>query len=270
MGFSKVTATWFSVLGGESKAAKLQVDSMDTVIDAMEQGFARTLARDKVKPETEGAKKRKMNVVRSEDRLRYVLQDEDRTPILEARVTAQGIQVFAAGEDRKMPVDIAAFTLTHDKERKNWQLASSHCDKCAYANPFNSCKNQGGQKLAFVKHAKEEIGEGVAMCMDVDIPQIGEDGQGQVWCPVCAGADDARIELNSVRPKWNAKLKSLCMDFKGRVEAASAKNFQLCLGDDQVVLMYGKKANGTFCLEFEHPLSPVQAFSIALTTMYWT
>merc|ERR1719453_2515256 len=105
--------------------------------------------------------------------------------------------------------------------------------------------------------------------MDVDIPQIGTDGQSEIWCGMCDGSDEARIELTSLRPKWNEKLSSLCMDFKGRVEAASAKNFQLCL-DEKPVLIYGKKKNGTFALEFEHPLSTAQAFTIALSTMYWT
>jgi len=183
-------------------------------------------------------------------------------------VTAQGVQVFATGGNSKVPVDIPAFTLVHDKDKRNWTVGSSFCSKCAYRNPFNSCKDKGGQTLAFVRHAKEEIGEGVAMCMDVDIPQIGVDGQSGVWCPLCQDANEARIELSSLRPKWNEKLKSLAMDFKGRVDAASAKNFQLCL-DDKTVLVYGKKANGTFCLEFEHPLSTAQAFTIALSTMYW-
>jgi len=241
---------------------------MDAV-DAMEQGFARTLARDEMKAETTEAKTRKMTVTRSEDRLQYVLRNEDLAPVLEARVTNQGVQVFAGGEKLQMTSDIPAFRLTHDQEKRNWQVASSYCEHCAFRNPFNSCKNQGGQRLAYVRHAKEEIGQGVAMCMDVDIPQIGSDGQGEVWCALCTGADDARIELSSLRPKWNEKLQSLCMDFKGRVEAASAKNFQLTL-DEKVVLLYGKKADGSFALEFEHPLSSAQAFAIALTTMNWT
>jgi len=157
--------------------------------------------------------------------------------------------------------DVSAFDLTHDKDKLNWTVESSFCEKCAYRNPLNSCKNKSGQTLSYIRHYKEEIGEGMAMCMDVDIPQIGE-----IWCPICQSSDDARIELSSLRPKWNERLKSLCMDFKGRVEAASAKNFQLCL-DDKAVLVYGKKANGTFCLEFEHPLSTAQAFTIAISTI---
>jgi len=267
MGFSRTTASFFSILGGPTKVEKLDVDVMDT-IDAMERGFVGALALDKVKPEAKG-RKRKMIVERSEDRLCYVLY-EDLERILEARVTDDGVHVYAAGSGSKTSNDVPAFTLTHDADKKNWTIASNHCAKCAYRNPFNSCqKTKGGQRIGFIRHGIEDIGEGRAMCMDVDIPQIGNNGEGEIWCALCDGPDDARIELSSLRPKWNEKLGSLCMDFKGRVEAASAKNFQLCL-DEQSVLMYGKKNNGTFALEFEHPLSTAQAFTIALSTMYWT
>jgi hypothetical protein len=266
MGFSKKAASFFSIVGGPSKEEKFDVDATDA-IDAMEQGFVGALALDKVKPEADG-QKRKMIVDRSEDRLCYVLY-EDRKRVLEARVTDQGVHVYASGSEGKISLDVPAFTLNHDSAQRNWTIGSSFCAKCAYRNPFNSCKDKGGQKLGFIRHGKEEIGEGKAMCMDVDIPQIGADGQSDIWCALCDGSDDARIELSSLRPKWNEKLQSLCMDFKGRVEAASAKNFQLCL-DDKPVLVYGKKNNGTFALEFEHPLSTAQAFTIALSTMYWT
>lgn len=210
-----------------------------------------------------------MILKRSDDRLQHTLYDEGREKVLEAHVTADGVKVWAAGGDSKFAVGVPAFTLTHDKNKTNWTIASSHCDKCAYRNPFNSCHNKGGQTLGFIRHGKEEIGEGVAMCMDVDIPQVGADGQSEVWCALCQASGEARVELSSLRPKWNEKLKSLCMDFKGKVEAASAKNFQLQL-DGKTVLVYGKKANGDFALEFEHPLSTAQAFTIALSTMYWT
>lgn len=271
MGFSKTTAaSWFSVLGGSSKVDKVNVD-MDAaaVLDAMEQGFARALARNETEPVTAEAPKRKMHVERSEDRTRHVLFNEEGAPVLEAQVTTEGVEIFAAGGDSKFTIDLPACTLTHDKETRNWKISSRYCNKCAYRNPYTSCKSHGGQTLALVRHAKETIGEGVAMCMDADIPQIGVDGQSDIWCPLCQGSDDKKIELNSLRPKWNEKLKSLCMAFKGCVEAASAKNFQLCL-DNKVVLVYGKKANGTFCLEFEHPLSPLQAFAIAMTTQHWS
>jgi hypothetical protein len=267
MGFSKTTASFFSILGGPSKVEKLDMDAMDT-IDAMERGVVGSLALDRVKPAVEG-KTRKMTVERSEDRLSYVLY-EDLERVLEARVTeGEGVHVYAAGSGSKTSAGVPAFTLTHDTEKKNWTVASRYCEKCAYRNPFISCQTKGGQKIGLIRHGMEEIGEGKAMCMDVDIPQIGANGHSDVWCALCDGSDNSRIELSSLRPKWNEKLNSLCMDFKGRVEAASAKNFQLCL-DEKPVLMYGKKSNGTFALEFEYPLSTAQAFTIALSTMYWT
>jgi hypothetical protein len=268
MGFSKTTGSWLSILGGPSKAEKLDTDAMDA-FDAMEQGFVRSLARDEVKPEAEGTT-RKMIIERSEDRFCHVLYNENHERVLEARLTDQGIHVYAAGSDSKvLPVGTPAFTLNYDKDKKNWTIGSSYCEKCAYRNPLNSCQNKGGRTFGFIRHGKEEIGEGTAMCMDVDVPQIGADGQSETWCALCHDSDNDRIELSSLRPRWNEKLKSLCMDFKGRVEAASAKNFQLCL-NDKIVLVYGKKANGTFALEFEHPLSIMQAFTISLSTMYWT
>jgi len=235
----------------------------------MERGFARALARDEVRPAAAEVPRRTMRVERSEDRLVHVLYNEEGAPVLEARVKQESVQIFAAGGDLKLPTELPAFTMTYDKEKRNWKVASSYCDKCVYRAPSCSCKDHGGQTLALVRHMKEEIGEGVAMCMDVDIPSIGADGAGAIWCPLCKGAEENRLELGSMRPKWNEKLKSLTMDFKGRVECASAKNFQLCL-DDKVVLLYGKKATGDFALEFEHPMSPAQAFAIALTTMFWT
>lgn len=267
MGFAKTSGSWFSILGGPSKAEKLQVDAMDE-FDAMEQGIVSSLALDQVKPEAKGAT-RKMIVERSDDRVCHVLYNENREKVLEARLTDQGIHVFAASTDSKVPVGTPAFTLTYDKDKTNWTIGSRYCETCAYRNPFNSCQNKGGRTFGFIRHGKEEIGEGVAMCMDIDIPQIGADGHSETWCALCKDSDNDRIELSSLRPKWNKKLQSLCMDFKGRVEAASAKNFQLCL-NDQTVLVYGKKANGTFALEFEHPLSTMQAFTISLSTMYWT
>lgn len=233
MGFAKTSGSWFSILGGPSKAEKLEVDAMDA-FDAMEQGFVSSLALDQVKPEAKGTT-RKMIVERSDDRVCHVLYNENREKVLEARLTDQGIHVFAASIDSKVPIGTPAFTLTYDKDKTNWTIGSRYCETCAYRNPFNSCQNKGGRTFGFIRHGKEEIGGGVAMCMDIDVPQIGADGQSETWCALCKGSDNDRIELSSLRPKWNQKLQSLCMDFKGRVEAASAKNFQLCLDDKNSV-----------------------------------
>jgi hypothetical protein len=242
---------------------------MDDAFDAMEKGFANSLAPDQVKPQAAEVPRRQMIVKRSDDRLSHFLYNEDGMQLLEAKTSNGLVKIFAAVGDAKVSARTPALSLTHDKDKKDWRLSSSHCEHCQYRVPSRSCKDRGGKTLAYVRHAKEELGGGVAMCMDVDIPDINAEGTSAIWCPLCSNVEDERLELTSLRPKWNEKLGSLCMDFKGRIDAASAKNFQLCL-NDEVILVYGKKSNGDFILDFEHPLSPAQAFAIALTTMYWT
>jgi hypothetical protein len=268
MGFSKTTASWFPVLG-YSKGAETAGSPIDDAFDAMEKGFANKLVPDQLKPQASKAPRRQMCVKRSSDRLTHFLYNEDGTQVLEAKTSNSCVKVFGSVGDVRASASTPAFTLSFDKDKRDWTLTSSHCEFCQYRVPSRSCKARGGQTLAFMRHAKEELGGGVAMCMDVDIPAINADGSSVVWCPSCSGAEEERLELTSLRPKWNSKVGSLCMDFKGRVDAASAKNFQLCF-NDEVVLMYGKKSDGDFILDFEHPLSPAQAFAIALTTMFWT
>lgn len=268
------TESWLSVAGENSQTEKLDSNAADTKV-AMERRFLRALAHDQINPETAGAPKRKMLVERSEDRSRHVLYNENSEIVLEARIddSNQCMQVFAALEHQDLTLDlfvsVPAFTITHDGDKRNWRVASMYCSKCAQSNIFNSCKNKGGRTLAYVKQSKEQIGEAFAMCMDVEIPKIGEDGQSDVWCPLHKDSDAHRTQLASARPYWCDKQKALCLTFPASVEKASAKNIQLQI-DGKLVFMYGKKADGNFCLEFEHPLSPAQAFTIAMTTMHWT
>lgn len=50
------------------------------------------------------------------------------------------------------------------------------------------------------------------------------------------------VVLRNKAPKWNEQLGAYCLNFGGRVTAASVKNFQLVDDEDadRVVLQYGK------------------------------
>ncbi len=50
------------------------------------------------------------------------------------------------------------------------------------------------------------------------------------------------VMLRNKAPKWNEQLGAYCLNFGGRVTAASVKNFQLVddRDPDRVVLQYGK------------------------------
>lgn len=76
------------------------------------------------------------------------------------------------------------------------------------------------------------------------------------------------VVLRNKAPKWNEQLGAYCLNFGGRVTAASVKNFQLVNDDecDRVVLQYGKVGKDTFTMDYMHPLTALQAFQICLTS----
>jgi len=195
-----------------------------------------------------------------------------------------------------------AFCLKAKKRSLNdWTLHSTRCEQCA----TRGRRNYGQRELARMRHYSEEVGVGKALCMDLCVPApfYSEQGGSAIWCPVCSGPAPAPQRSNSVcsglsldrrssvcsgfsqddassatltsrRPRWNTKLGTLTLDFRGRVRVASSKNFQLEVpgGDrdsNNVKLLFGKVVDNQFVLDFKRPLGVVQAFAAALTTVHW-
>jgi len=87
------------------------------------------------------------------------------------------------------------------------------------------------------------------------------------------------VALKNKRPKYDERIKAHTLDFNGRVTEGSTKNFQLCASgvdpsdfdkddaDGAVVLQFGKCGTNTFALDFSWPMSPMQAFAIALSSI---
>ncbi len=79
------------------------------------------------------------------------------------------------------------------------------------------------------------------------------------------------------KPSWNEQLQAYTLNFNGRVKLPSKKNFLLVpqakneamdeeYGADTLCLRFGKVTKHKFTLDFRHPISPFQAFAIAITT----
>lgn len=70
-------------------------------------------------------------------------------------------------------------------------------------------------------------------------------------------------------PWWNVELGAFVLNFGGRVSVASVKNFQLCARRDQDhVLQFGRiQGRHNFTVDFQHPLTPAQAFAIAISSL---
>jgi len=70
-------------------------------------------------------------------------------------------------------------------------------------------------------------------------------------------------------PWWNVELGAFVLNFGGRVSVASVKNFQLCERRDQDHIMQFGRIQGrhNFTMDFQHPLTPTQAFAIAISSL---
>ncbi|EQC34140.1 hypothetical protein SDRG_08349 [Saprolegnia diclina VS20] len=78
------------------------------------------------------------------------------------------------------------------------------------------------------------------------------------------------ISLINKPPVWIESLEAYCLDFGGRVAAASVKNFLLSHPDDmdKTMMLFGRTSDRqVYSMDYRHPFSPVQAFAIALSSM---
>jgi tubby and related proteins len=73
--------------------------------------------------------------------------------------------------------------------------------------------------------------------------------------------------LHNRKPKWIEQLGGYMLNFKGRVEVASIKNFIL---EDQVdgpdIMLFGKVNDSKFNLDMSTLITPLIAFGIALSS----
>jgi len=77
------------------------------------------------------------------------------------------------------------------------------------------------------------------------------------------------IILINKSPRLNSAIGKFVLNFKGRVTCASVKNFQLLDKKNKdlsaIKYQFGKVGKDKFVCDFAYPLSPFQAFSIALS-----
>jgi len=82
--------------------------------------------------------------------------------------------------------------------------------------------------------------------------------------------DFGLLALQNRPPWWNIELGAFVLNFGGRVSVASVKNFQLCDRNDQdyIMLQFGRiQGRHSFTMDFQHPLTAVQAFAIAISSL---
>ena len=79
---------------------------------------------------------------------------------------------------------------------------------------------------------------------------------------------DRLTALQNKKPKWDGSHGGHVLNFQGRVNAASVKNFQLCVeNEDEVILQFGRVGKDRFSMDCKFPLSPFEAFAICVACM---
>ncbi|XP_075394053.1 tubby-related protein 2 isoform X2 [Tenrec ecaudatus] len=82
------------------------------------------------------------------------------------------------------------------------------------------------------------------------------------------GDREGLILLPNKAPSWSEEKGTYVLNFHGRVNRASVKNFQIVHPDDSnyLVLQFGRVATDLFTMDFSFPLCPLQAFGICLSS----
>jgi len=254
----------------------------------LEQGLAREIVTDFMHPLRRSSKLWRFHVVRSDDRLQYRLFSDEGDFLMFAQAVpeARKVQFFLYNPgDNREPRSLfdpsrPAFTLTWTEAKTEWRLVQEKCENCQFSPKHLSCACCGKQQVAYVKHSRTPIGDGIFNCMQVHIPGLYSDESRVIWCPKLGRGNlgleplDGSYEsqkLVTKKPAWNDEVESLVLDFKARSIVSSAKNFQLALGrkPEHVICQYGKIGTNTFSLDFRYPMSVIQAFGTSLSTMFW-
>jgi len=256
------------------------------IADTLEQGLACEIVTDFMHPLRRSSKLWRFQVARSDDRLQYRLFTDEGDFLMYAQAfpEARKVQFFLYNPDDKETSSLfdpnrPAFTMNWNERRTEWRLVQEKCEHCQFSpRPCACC---GKQQVAFIKHSRMNIGDGVFNGMEVRIPGLYSDESRVIWCPKLGrsdlgsepfdGSSCESQKLVTKAPVWNNEIDSLVLDFKARSVLSSAKNFQLSLDQrpEHVICQYGKIDKQTFSLDFRYPFSCVQAFATSLTTMFW-
>ncbi|CAK94334.1 unnamed protein product (macronuclear) [Paramecium tetraurelia] len=114
--------------------------------------------------------------------------------------------------------------------------------------------------------------------MKVLIPRVGDRNIPKVFQPLHNNEGIQYDYQNNKRefieefinkpPRWDAKMKAHVLNFFGRVDKPSVKNFQLVKPNNHqfIHLQFGRVDDLLFNLDFCYPLSPLQAFQICVTS----
>jgi len=133
------------------------------------------------------------------------------------------------------------------------------------------------EELAVIMYKQDINGTKGPRNLAVILPRISEGGtraifkppstDGLLECYRIGELKDITVLVNRP-PVWNGAMGAHVLNFHGRVTKASIKNFQLVSSnnDSGVLLQFGRVGDNEFSMDLKHPLTPLQAFGICLSS----
>ncbi|KAJ3036289.1 Tubby- protein 3 [Rhizophlyctis rosea] len=138
------------------------------------------------------------------------------------------------------------------------------------ARSYNkSTANKGLRELAAVSYSKTVLPREMSVAIPATkIEELSDDLSKDIMADVKAQNADKLLFLKNKSPRWNETTQSHCLNFGGRVTQPSIKNFQLIgdVDDSYIVLQFGRCGSDYFTLDARFPITPIEAFAVALTT----
>ncbi|GMI27633.1 hypothetical protein TeGR_g610 [Tetraparma gracilis] len=137
------------------------------------------------------------------------------------------------------------------------------------------------QELGCVLYAPNVLGSRGPRKMQVCINKVDPQEGMHLWQPRSKDAEMLNMFKNKDEngmknlvsmvnkpPQWNDQLSAFVLNFNNRVTKPSVKNFQLVdqFDHEKIILQFGRVAKDEFTMDFQWPITPFQAFAIALSS----
>lgn len=239
------------------RRASSQASSPATAEQTLSPASSRSRSRSRSRPETPVVKPSRMNrraIANSSEEAPDAEQDAqlNQEPFLCEE--EDGVITYTANllGSRPRIMDVCIPKITPDGQIggvwRNYLDNHEEPEDCAPYNRMLHCFKQLQQRLDTQN--------------ENDRPQTDENGE--------QTDDFGLLALQNRPPWWNIELGSFVLNFRGRVSVASVKNFQLCDRNDHdhIMLQFGRiEGRHSFTMDYQYPLTAVQAFSIAISSL---
>ncbi|KAJ3018990.1 Tubby- protein 3 [Thoreauomyces humboldtii] len=209
---------------------------------------------------------RKKNILDKSHPTFYLYNQADESFLLAARKRkkSKSVNYVISSSQQDMSKDSKHYVakLKANFQRTNFVLL----DARSY-NP--KIDNKGFRELACISYTKTVLPREMSVAIPAtSITELSDDYSKDIMSDVKTQNTSKLLFLRNKPPRWNEATQSHCLNFGGRVTQPSIKNCQLIGSENEnfVVMQFGRCGPDYFTLDVRYPMTPLEAFAVALTT----